>query len=57
LEVQEAREEQREQRIRLGSIERGIATLITEITEMGLRLDLVHDRIDRIERRLGLIEA
>jgi len=57
LEVQEAREEQREQRIRLGSIERGIATLITEITEMGLRLDRVHDRIDRIERRLGLIEA
>ena len=49
-ELHEMREEQREQRIRLGSIERGIA-------EMSLRLDRMHDRIDRIERRLGLIEA
>ena len=49
-EIHEVREEQREQRIRLGGIERGIA-------EMSLRLDRMHDRIDRIERRLGLVEA
>ena len=49
-EIHEVREEQREQRIRLGAIERGVA-------EMSLRLDRVHDRLDRIERRLDLIEA
>ena len=56
-ELGEVRQEQREQRIRLGGIERGIVNLLSEITEMGLRLDRMHDRIDRIERRLGLVEA
>ena len=50
------RQEQREQRLRLSGIERGIVNLLSEVTEMGLRLDRMHDRIDRIERRLDLIE-
>ena len=28
-----------------------------EITEMGLRLNCMHDRLDRIERRLDLVET
>jgi Mg2+ and Co2+ transporter CorA len=56
-ELSEVRQEQREQRIRLGGIERGIVNLLSELTEMGLRLDRMHDRIDRIEQRLGLVEA
>lgn len=55
-EMSEIRQEQREQRIRLSGIERGIVNLLSEITEMGLRLDRMHDRIDRIERRLDLTE-
>jgi hypothetical protein len=55
-ELQEVRQEQREQRIRLSGIERGIVNLLSEVTEMGLRLDRMHDRIDRIERRLDLTE-
>jgi len=49
----EMRQEQREQRLRLSGIERGIVNLLSEVTEMGLRLDRMHDRIDR---RLDLIE-
>jgi hypothetical protein len=49
-ELHEIREEQLEQRGRLGSIERGISHMTREIAEMGLRLD-------RIERRLDLVEA
>jgi len=48
--LHEIREEQREQRIRLGSIERSVA-------EMSLRLDRTHDRLDRIKRRLDLVEV
>jgi hypothetical protein len=48
--LHEVREEQREQRIRLGAIERTTA-------EMSLRLDRMHDRLDRIERRLDLVEV
>jgi hypothetical protein len=55
-EMGEIRQEQREQRIPLSGIERGIVNLLSEITEMGLRLDRMHDRIDRIERRLDLTE-
>jgi chromosome segregation ATPase len=56
-EVHGIREEQREQRTRLGSIERSISYMTREIAEMGLRLDRMHDRLDRIERRLDLVEA
>jgi hypothetical protein len=56
-ELKEVREEQREQHLRLGAIERGIANMASEIAQMGLRLDRMHGRIDRIERRLGLVEA
>jgi tetrahydromethanopterin S-methyltransferase subunit G len=53
----EIREEQREQRGRLGSIERGISHMSGEIAQIGLRLDRMHDRLDRIDRRLDLVEA
>ena len=56
-ELHEIREEQREQRGRLGSIERSISYMTREIAEMGLRLDRMHDRLDRIERRLDLAET
>jgi septal ring factor EnvC (AmiA/AmiB activator) len=56
-ELQEIREEQREQRGRLGSIERSISHMTREIAEMGLRLDRLHDPLNRIERRLDLVET
>ena len=56
-ELHKIREEQREQRARLGSIERSISYMTREIAEMGLRLDRMHDRLDRIERRLDLVEV
>jgi tetrahydromethanopterin S-methyltransferase subunit G len=56
-ELHEIREAQREQRGRLGSIERSISFIGREIAEMGLRLDRMHDRLDRIERRLDLVET
>ena len=56
-ELHEIREGQREQRGRLGSIERSISYMTREIAEMGLRLDRMHDRLDRIERRLDLAET
>jgi hypothetical protein len=55
-ELTEVRQEQREQRITLSGLERGSVNLFSEITEMGLPLDRMHDQIDRIERRLGLVE-
>ena len=56
-ELRHMREEQREQHGRLGSIERGIALMTHEIAGMSLRLDRMHESLDRIERRLALVEA
>ena len=56
-ELHEIREEQREQRGRLGSIERSTSCMSREIAEMGLRLDRMHDRLGRIEQRLDLAET
>src|SRR5260370_10169934 len=47
-ELHEIREEQREQRTRLGSLERAISYMTREIAEMGLRLDPMHDRLERV---------
>ena len=55
--LREIREEQREQRGRLGAIERSISHIAGEIAQMGLRLDRMHDPLDRIERRLDLVNA
>jgi len=41
----------------LGGIERDIVNLLSELTGIGLRIERLHDPIDRIERRLGLIDA
>jgi division protein CdvB (Snf7/Vps24/ESCRT-III family) len=59
-EVRLVREEQREQRLRLGAVERNLAQLtsqvVSELAQVNLRLDRMHDRLDRIERRLDLVE-
>jgi septal ring factor EnvC (AmiA/AmiB activator) len=49
-------EEQREQRLRLSSLERGIAQIAVDIAQINARLDRVPDRLDRIERRLDLVD-
>ena len=59
--AQEIRAEQREQRTRLGAIERILAHVERDNAEfraeIGIRFDRVHDRLDRIERRLELVPA
>ena len=59
--MHEMRVEQREQRGRLGAIERNIGQLEHEIVAMrvdlGSRFDRVLDRLDRVERRLELSPA
>jgi hypothetical protein len=57
----EMRTEQREQRGRLGAIERALAHIERDgaehRAELGGRFDRILDRLDRIERRLGLVDA
>jgi hypothetical protein len=59
--LQEVRAEQREQRLRLSSIERSLAHIEREgpefRAEVGVRFDRVHDPLDRIERRLDIVPA
>ena len=55
-EIRLVSEEQREQRLRLSSLERTVAQIAVDIAQINLRLDRVHDRLDRIERRLDLVE-
>ena len=59
--VQQIRAEQRDQRMRLASIERILSHQEHETAElrvvMNARFDRVHDRLDRIERRLNLADA
>ena len=58
--IAEMRAEQREQRARIGAIERAVAHLEREQAELraeiGARFDRVLDRLDRIERRLDLAD-
>ena len=60
-EFDEFRIEQREQRTRLGALERTLAHIERDgaefRAEIGARFDRVLDRLDRIERRLELIPA
>jgi hypothetical protein len=56
-ELREIREEEREQRGRLGAIESSISYMAGGIAQMGLRLDRMHDPLDRIERRFDLVDA
>ncbi len=55
-EIRLVREEQREQRFRLSSLERAVAQIAVDIAQINARLDRVHDRLDRIERRLDLVD-
>ncbi|MFE0757611.1 hypothetical protein ACFW16_26865 [Inquilinus sp. NPDC058860] len=56
--VAEMRSEQREQRVRLAAIKRHLAHLERDgaefRAEIGGRFERIHDRLDRIERRLDL---
>jgi hypothetical protein len=58
-EFAEFRVEQREQRMRLGAIERSLAHIERDgaefRAEIGVRFDRVLDRLDRIEARLELV--
>jgi hypothetical protein len=47
----------RDVKARLASIESYIATLHTDQTRTGIRLDDVVSRIERLEKRTGLVEA
>jgi len=57
----EIRTEQREQRGRLGAIERSLAHVERDgaegRTESGARMDRILDRLERIERRLDLVHS
>ena len=59
--AQEIRAERREQRTRLGAIERILAHVERDNAEfraeIGIRFERVHDRLDRIERRVELVPA
>jgi hypothetical protein len=59
--LHEVRAERREQRTRLGAIERILAHVERDNAECraeaGVRFDRVHDRLDPIERRLQLAPA
>ena len=57
--MSEMRTEQREQRGRLGAIERSLAHIERDNAEgraeIGIRFDRILDRLDRIDRRLELV--
>ena len=55
-EIRLVREEQHEQRLRLGSLERAVAQIGVDVAQINARFDRVHDRLDRIERRLDLVD-
>jgi septal ring factor EnvC (AmiA/AmiB activator) len=55
-EIRLVREEQREQRFRLSSLERAVAQIAVDVAQIDARLDRVHDRLDRIEHRLDLVD-
>ncbi len=44
-------------KLRLGSLEDHTAALVTSVAGVNHRLDHHDDRLDRIEKRLGLIDA
>ena len=60
-ELREVRNEQTEQHIRIGAIERSMARVEVEQAELragfGRRFDQVLDRLDRISRRLEIAPA
>jgi septal ring factor EnvC (AmiA/AmiB activator) len=55
-EIRLVREEQREQRLRLSSLERAVAQIAVDVAQINARLDRLHDRLDCIERRLDLVD-
>jgi hypothetical protein len=55
--VDETREDEREIKSRVGTLERDVAQIHVKIAEQSLRIDRFTDRVERIERRLDLAEA
>jgi uncharacterized coiled-coil protein SlyX len=53
----ELREDMRELKTRVGTVEREVAQLHVMIAEQSTRIDRLTDRVERIERRLDLAEA
>ena len=55
--VDETREDVREIKTRVGSVERELAQVHVKIAEQSFRIDRLGDRGERIERRLELAEV
>lgn len=53
----ETREDVREIKVRVGSLEREVAQIHVNIAEQSERIDRLTDRAERIERRLDLADA
>lgn len=53
----ETREDVREIKVRVGSLEREVAQIHVKIAEQSERIDRLTDRAERIERRLDLADA
>lgn len=43
--------------IRMGFVEEGVARLHSEYAHVSIRIDRVEERLERIERRVGLLDA
>jgi hypothetical protein len=55
--VDETREDVRELKGRVGTLEREVAQIHVKLAEHLVRFDRLNDRVERIERRLDLAEA
>jgi hypothetical protein len=55
-EIAAVREDRRETKVRQASVEDMFSFLVSAITRMQHSLDRVADRVERIEKRLGLID-
>jgi predicted nucleic acid-binding Zn-ribbon protein len=51
------REDMREVKHRIGSIEREVAHVHVKVAELSERVDRVSDRLERVEKRLDLTDA
>ena len=57
LVIDESREDVREVKNRVGSLEREVAQVHVKLAEQSGRIDRLVERVERIERRLNLAEV
>jgi predicted nucleic acid-binding Zn-ribbon protein len=57
LVIDETREDVREVKNRIGSLEREVAQIHVKLAEQSGRIDRLVERVERIERRLNLAEV